>query len=346
MQTAPTGGAAGTGVSEAKLKASPGHVEPVAVTDLNSLSKSVQLSVITDVVSLSGVADLSLLSQAPIGDGVNVRAVAAADLLKLAQILQPVHPPERAVRVDNLIREIVNAIHEGRIEFAVGRLIEAATVDPTRVDEIRSMPELEAIRANVEYVVAHLTHIAKADAEAKLTSAEQLFERGDYRKLAHWQTAPSDLLRIGHKLIEAGGYVNYLRTAELATTLQSAYSATAIDSQFGNRTGGNPKKDGETLKRKGAQTTTVALVRHAWVALHAEIQRAMRSAWRRAPLLVLIGGWFVLGIVGGLLSKLARMLSPEAWIVVVGNFGFDIWGLGFMVLIGMGFWAGVRKRGT
>jgi hypothetical protein len=317
------GGAAGTGVSEAKLNPSPGPAGPVA--EAGELA----------------AADLLRLRQVPppvVADIANVSELAATDLLKLAQILQPVSAPGRTARVDELIRETVAAIHEGKIERAVGRWIEAATIDPARVDEIRAKPEFEPIRANVEHVVAHMTNVAKMDAETKLASVEQLFEVAGCQKLPHWETTPETLLHIAHRLIDAGGYANYVHTAELATTLQSAYWAATVVQPEALRL----RKE-ETLRRTGQRPTTMSLVRNVCGALREELPGRVAKLWMRAPLLVLFGFWFALGVAGGVVSRLAKIVWPESWIVSSSDTGFQIWGLGMLALVGLGFWARIRK---
>ncbi len=209
MQIAPSGGAAGTGVSEAKLASHTGQAGPVAGVGGSSPAISTQQTVLTD----SAV----------------IRELAVADLFKLTQILQPAGSPERIARVDELMEETVNAIRDDRREWAVGRFIEAVTTDPSRAEELRSNPGVEPIRNTVEQLLVRLTNVAKMDAESKLAAAEQVLENAGWPKLPHWETAPAALLQIGHRLMEAGGYGNYIRAAELAGTLQSAYwGATVI----------------------------------------------------------------------------------------------------------------------
>ena len=113
MQIAPTGSVAGTGVSEAKLTPNTGQSGPVA--------------------GAGGTSPATSTQQAVLNDTAVIRELAVADLFKLAQILQPTTPPERVVRVDRLIEETVRAIQDDRREWAVGRFIEAATTDPSRV---------------------------------------------------------------------------------------------------------------------------------------------------------------------------------------------------------------------
>ena len=163
-----------------------------------------------------------------LSDTAVIRELAVSDLLKLTQILQPTLPPERVAKVEQLVHEIGQAIREDRREWAVGRFIEAATTDPARVEELRANPEFEPIRANVDVLLNRLSNVAKMDAETKLAVTETTLETGGWQKLPHWETAPEALVQIGHRLIEAGGYANFVRTSELATTLQTSYWAANV----------------------------------------------------------------------------------------------------------------------
>jgi hypothetical protein len=271
------------------------------------------------------------------GDTAVIRELAVADLLKLAQILQPTAAPERVARVEGLIQEAVRAIQEDRREWAVGRIIEAATTDPLRVDEMLSNPALQPIHSNLELLMNRLTNVAKMDAESKLTAAEQVLETAGWPRLPHWETAPEALIQIGHRLLETGGYANYVRAAELATTLQTAYwSATPVQSPLPITGMASLKKEANSLRRKGAGEATLALAYHAWDLLRSR-------AWQRAPLLVILGAWFTVGLVGGLFSSAAKLVWPDSWIVPASDFAFRIWGIGFLALVGFGFWAQVRR---
>jgi hypothetical protein len=324
MQIAPTGSVAGTGVSEAKLAPTTGQSGPVT--------------------GAGGPSPSTTTQQAVLNDTAVIRELAVADLLKLTQILQPATPPEQVVRVERLIEEIVRAITEDRREWAVGRFIEAATTDPSRVDELRSKPEFEAIRANVELLMNRLTNVAKMDAETKLSAAEQVLENAGWQKLPHWETAPEALIQIGHRLIEAGGYANYVRTAELATTLQTAYWSTAAMLPLPIIAAAPKlKKEDTRLKGKGAGAAAMALAHHSWDVLRERMAPQVGVLWQRAPLLVILGAWFTVGLVGGTISYLAKIVWPDSWIVPASNFGFQLWGIGFLAIVGFGFWARVKR---
>ena len=320
---APIGGGAGANVSEANLAPTTGQSGPVAATGGSSPATATQ--------------------RISLGDTAVIRELAVSDLLKLTQILQPVAAPERAARVENLIQETVHAIQADRREWAVGRFIEAVTSDPSRVEELRAQPGLEPIRNTVDQLLVRLTNVAKMDAETKLGSAEQVLENGGWPKLPHWETSPEALIQIGHRLIEAGGYANYVRTADLATTLQSAYLASLVTPPL--EITGAPMLDKEDtpLKRKSAGAATLAMAYYAWDTLREKVPPRLEILWQRAPLLVILGTWFTVGLAVGVISFLAKEIWPDSWIVPASNFGFQLWGVGFLAIVGFGFWARVRK---
>jgi hypothetical protein len=318
MHIAPSGGAAGTGVSEAKLTP--------------QIGQSGQLA------GSGGSSPLTSLATAALADSAVIRELAVADLSKLAQILQPPVQPERVARVDQLIRETVTAIRSDRREWAVGRFIEALTTDPARTDDI------EPIRHTVEQLLVRLTNVAKMDAETKLAAAEQVIESAGWQKLPHWETAPTALIQIGHRLLEAGGYGNYIRTSELANTLQSAFWAASIPAPPDVPPAFGVKKEDTPLKRTGAGPAALALAQYSWEALRQKLPPRAEKLWRRAPLLVLLLGWFFIGLFIGLFSAAAKLVWPDSWIVAASDFGFELWALGFLALVGFGFFATVRKR--
>jgi hypothetical protein len=324
MQIAPIGGAAGTGVSEAKLTPNTGQAGPAAGAGGTSHSTSIQ--------------------QPTAGDTAVIRELAVTDLLKLTQILQPASPPELVARVDSLMQATVTAINEDRREWAVGRFIEAVTTDPSRAEELRSNPDIQPIRSTVEQLLVRLTNVAKMDAESKLANAEQVIEKAGFQKLPNWETTPAALLQIGHRLLEAGGYSNYVHTAELATTLQSAYwGDTLMQPPIPIGAANAPRKEDMASKGQGRGAGAIAQAYHSWGTLLEKLPRRLEALWQRAPLLVLLGGWFIIGLAGGIVSALAKTLWPHSWIVSRSDFGFQIWGLGLLALVGLGFWARIRK---
>jgi hypothetical protein len=62
------------------------------------------------------------------------------------------------------------------------------------------------------------------------------------------------------------------------------------------------------------------------IASFKKLPESVRLLWRRAPLLVLLLTWLAVGIFGGILFS-----------------GFEFWALGFLALVGFGFYRTIRK---
>jgi hypothetical protein len=70
----------------------------------------------------------------------------------------------------------------------------------------------------------------------------------------------------------------------------------------------------------------------------------IKQLWRRAPLLVLLIAWLAAGFVAGSVSAILRILwPPETWPEGFVSAGFEVWGLGFLALVGFGFYMRVRN---
>ena len=67
----------------------------------------------------------------------------------------------------------------------------------------------------------------------------------------------------------------------------------------------------------------------------------MKTFWRRVPLLVLLAVWFALGLMGAAVSFLARAAGAALDPATVQD-GFELWGVGFLVLVVVQFFITVR----
>ena len=66
----------------------------------------------------------------------------------------------------------------------------------------------------------------------------------------------------------------------------------------------------------------------------------LKNLWRRAPLLLLLLGWLAGGVAGGSLVALLRSDLPPSTV----SWFFEVWALGFLALVGFGFYMRVRNR--
>jgi hypothetical protein len=202
-------------------------------------------------------------------------------------------------------------------------LLNIAAPDLPKLAPILAPPETSA---GADHVQHHLMIAAKLDADVKLDQAEQAIGLAGGKKLADWETSPLTLLQIGRHLSQTGGYTNYLRAAALAETIQSAYwGASLIFEQT--------VPPATPSARLGFEKKTAFVLTWPFaVASFKKLQKPVRllgqQLWRRAPLLVLLLSWLVVGVVGG---------------IFFSGFGFEFWAIGFLALVGFGFYSTVRK---
>jgi hypothetical protein len=195
-------------------------------------------------------------------------------------------------------------------------LLDVAASDLTKLVQI--LQSVETQTAADQSQAPQVTVIAKLNAEIKLDQAEQAIDLAGGRKLTQWETTPQTLLHIGQRLYNAGGHANYVRAAALAETIQSAYwGATLIHDQTASPVRVSFRKEWGFPRTRAFATASFK-----------KLPERIRLLWRRAPLLVLLLAWLAVGIFGGILFS---------------GFGFEFWALGFLALVGFGFYRTIRK---
>ncbi len=279
------------------------------------------------------------LAQLALADMAELRELAPADLTKLSAILRFSEPSTApAAPPDVAIREAIVAVDEGRFEQAIGYLASAITRDPSRVEELRARPELAPIRANLDQLLDRVTQVSKIRAESDLARIELSLEQAGWPKLPQWETRPEILVRLARQFFEAGGYANYVRSAELAQTiLQSAYWEAFIPQP-------QPLSVAQQALIESDLEGALSPAPPLWKTLSEELPVVVRVLWQRAPLLVLFFAWLTVGSVAGLGYAFLRILSLAPSLRSLGDTGFALWGLGFLALVGLGFYARIRNR--
>ena len=112
---------------------------------------------------------------------------------------------------------------------------------------------------------------------------------------AIWQSV--SVIATAERFLESGTLLNYVRATELGQSVLALYPITAkVRSDMPLR----------------------------W----------LRAIWRRVPLLVLLTGWFLIGLIGGIIPLVGRP---------VGSGSVEIWAFGFLVLVGFQFVVTVRN---
>jgi len=295
--------------------------------------------ILTLPLTTSARAVYAGLTQLALADMADLRELAPADMAKLSAILRFSEPSAvPAAAPDAAIREAVLAVEEGRFEQAIGYLASAITRDPSRADELRARPELAPIRANLDQLLDRVTQVSKIRAESDLARIELSMEQAGWPKLPQWDTRPEILVRLARQFYEAGGYPNYVRSAELAQTiLQSAYWEVFIPQP-------EPLSAAQQALIESDLEGALSPAPPLWKTLSEELPVVARVLWQRAPLLVLFFAWLTVGSVAGLGYAFLRLLSWAPSLRSFGDAGFALWGLGFLALVGFGFYARIRKR--
>jgi hypothetical protein len=140
---------------------------------------------------------------------------------------------------------------------------------------------------------------------------------------------------IAGRLLDAGGYANSVWSAQL--------SQLVIDPRLWAP---NPvplplkvkDADGRSPAVGGGIFATIRLV-----GAGLQLKSRIRRLWFRAPLLVLLLAWFVVGLVGGVFAALVRNYWPRVLSDSLVAGSFELWALGFLVLVAVGLYVSVRN---
>ncbi len=321
---------------------------------------SAGISVHRDLGSKANASDLPSVT-----DSASVLSeVATSDVAKLANILDPAPDQNSSQILDSLLNRAVQEVAKGNAARAVGYLADYATRDPRRAETLPLQPELEPVRDKIDSMVSRMAEVAKMSAENGLSHAETISANAG--NLPDWETHADVLLKVAHRIFEAGGYANYSRTSNLARAVTDAVSQTkhapqALAASASAASAGIPMNQAIPTANIPYWAST------EWSAsLPFEPRRAGRASrdngdpkllhlrgigssiihqlWIRAPLLLFLLTWFFLGLWGGVVVFVASKIWPDGAIANIGDFGFELWGLGFLALVGFGFFARVRRR--
>jgi hypothetical protein len=123
-----------------------------------------------------------------------------------------------------------------------------------------------------------------------------------------------DVMAVAQRFAESGQLINYMRASELSQEVITSYFGLVPEVMVAPRR--------KLVSRR-------------------QLRELMRLLWSRVPLLVLMAGWFVLGVGGGFVSLLAR--EADAVSVSTVATGFEMWGVGFLVLVVIQFFVTLRN---
>lgn len=251
----------------------------------------------------------------------SLQALSEVEMTALLSMVDLPDSPQQAGHLDDLLRAAVAATAAGDGNRAIGHLAEFAALSPKRAETLASIPSLSAIRGAVERLVARLAVAAKAKAETQLAQAVKLMESLGAKELVVREIRAENVILIAGRLLDAGGYANFVWSAELSRLVTVPRPTRVAQGVHG----GSPSGKGIF----GATFTA--------------IQSRTRRMWLRAPLLVLLLGWFVVGLAGGVFSALVRNYWPAMLPAPLVAGGFELWGVGFLGLIGVALYRSARN---
>jgi hypothetical protein len=246
------------------------------------------------------------------------------DIARLIALLDPALP-EKGALVEELLRTALAAAAEGDAMRTLDRLTEVIAAEPARAPALRAEAGLENMRASVDQLVTRLETAAKLYAEGRLAEAARVQEAAGGKKLADWDAQPEKLLTLAQQLMDAGGHSNYVRAATVAQAM--------IDGAHWGPAAGEVPVVRAVEERARAEGGEAA----------ARTARGLPVLWRRAPLLILLLAWLALGLAGGGVFALLRHFRRDDWPRAWADVRFDVWGVGFLALVGFGFYMRVRK---
>jgi len=264
--------------------------------------------------------------------------LSATDIGRLIGLIERPLPAQDTAQLQDLLVTFISAAAEGDAIRALSALSEIAALDPSRPDILRADPSIAPIRLAVDQFLDRHTALARLDAEGRLDQAAQSASPSAPDRLAGWDMRAATMVLIATRVFDSGGLANYVRAGELA---QLVIDGSRWGPAFVNLPGETPELDRIKLPYGAQQPGGTA--RRALTQAIAGMAARLRSLWLRAPLLVLLLSWLLLGIAGGLGSVVWHRFWSETWPSYLSAIAFQVWGTGLLALIVFGFYARVRK---
>jgi hypothetical protein len=265
------------------------------------------------------------------GDTIAATLRQLSDLAALGflEIIERAPSPENAARLEGLLRASISVAAEGNVQQALVKLAEFAELDPRRAETLKSEPGLASLRPEVGQLLSRLASMAHLDAESQLGQATHLLEAVGLKESLGLEFRLETAVLIAGRLLEAGGYANCMCSAALS-------QMAIIQFGFAPSPALRPRADPRStpIPSAGADLD----LRRKWLP-------RIKKLWLRAPLLVLLLAWLAIGFVAGSVSAILRNYWPPKGLEPSVSWGFEVWGIGFLALVGFGFYARVRDWG-
>ncbi len=208
--------------------------------------------------------------------------------------------------LDSLLQAAGAAVAHHDVPRALAVLADYINRNPEHAAVLPTSPSLLPIQGEVKALLHNMTQDARAGAE-RLIVAAGLAVDGATKHPEGLNGA--GVLALAERFAESGQLVNYLRAAELSEAVIAFYNGTP---------------------------PAIALDTSSGTSVRRPLLELAGRWWRRVPVLVLLVGWFALGVAGGTIAVLARVAASTV------ETGVEVWGVGFLVLVVLQFWISVR----
>jgi hypothetical protein len=233
------------------------------------------------------------------------RAVSAA--LDLALLQSWDSEPARAVAA-NEYHLAQAAIQSGDRPAALQHLEQAILTHPAQAGAALSDPAFEGIRGQVRDLVAHLTLTARMHAEASISEAHAALQSAGSSLTARPLLLARAYLESAQASFQLGTYTGYVQAALAAELAQRIAK--------------------EKLSRRWGLAALAPVERM--------VREAARRLWFRLPVLAILLGWFVAGIVAAVVSlPFEAGAAFRAWLL-------PIWAMGLVCAVLYGFVRSIR----
>jgi len=203
------------------------------------------------------------------------------------------------------------AAQAGDRDASLQHLEHAILADPVHAEAARQDPAFSAMRGAVQELVGHASLLARMRAESSIDAALSATEsaRGSGGPHADQVKAFLDLAQAHFEL---GTYTAYVEAAQAAMRARQIAEDSLIEPL--GRFSGRPFRAGMPRTPGPAR-------------------RAVRHLWEKLPLLAILLGWLLAGIVGGV----AALPFQGGDISETRQTLFSIWALGLLALVLLGF---------
>ncbi len=194
-------------------------------------------------------------------------------------------------------------------------LEQAILAHPMHADAARQDPTFDAIRGPVLVLVGRVTLLARIHAEASIAQAGLTMESAHMPDgMGHTQLAKA-YFDVAQAHFQLGSYAGYVEAAQAALRAQQIARAAETEPD---------------------PTRIPALVSDpdsSFRPMRRALRRVIGELWRKLPVLVVLLGWLLAGIVAGI----ASLPFHEGSIAEMRRTLFPIWAMGLLATILLGF---------